>query len=211
MRRNQKNTPGRRYNPLRELVSDQSRRAELVRTRDRAEKLKAELPSIIEDQVGEHMQKLENKLLKDFQRMGQQALDESTTVISNQLNERIETLEQISSIQSRTIVSLRDSSKMAEQKVSSVVNSIEKTLSEAVPGFQLEPPAYPTPQIESRAEVIRADPRDMELKGKQVFCPNCTSTDVRRAYRKGLYEEFLRLLFLAPFRCRSCRHKFYRF
>src|SRR5215469_10142807 len=97
MRRNQKNTPGRRYNPLRDMVSEQHRRAELVRTRDRAEKLKSELPSIIEDQVDEHMQKLEDKLLKDFKRMGQQALDESTAVISNQLNDRIETLEQISS------------------------------------------------------------------------------------------------------------------
>src|SRR6185312_5334420 len=212
MRRNQKNAPGRRYNPLRDMVSAQSRRAELARTSQRAEKLKAELPSIIEGRVGEHIQKLENRLLKDFQRMGQQALDESTAVLNDQLNQRIETLEQISSIQSRTIGSLRDSSKMAEQKVSSVVSSIEKTLSEAVPGFQLDPPAYPAPQIESHTELIKADPRDIEeLRGKHAFCPNCTSTDVRRAYRKGLWEEFLRLFFIAPFRCRACRHKFYRF
>jgi hypothetical protein len=109
-------------------------------------------------------------------------------------------------------VNLRDSSRVAEQKVSSVVNSIEKTLSDAVPGFRLEASQYPQPQIESNTEVIKADPRDLEeLKGKHGFCPNCTSTNVRRAYRQGLWEEFLRLFFIAPFRCRACRHKFYRF
>ena len=212
MRRNQKNTPGRRLNPLRELVTDQKRLAEVTRTRERAEKLKANLPALIEDHVEEHIQKLEDKLLKDFQRMGQKALDESTAVLSDQLNERIETLEQISSIQSRTIVNLRDSSRSAEQKVSSVVDSIEKTLAQAVPGFRLEASQYAVPQIETHTEVIKADPRELEeIKGKYGFCPNCTSTNVRRAYRHGLWEEFLRLFFIAPFRCRACRHKFYRF
>jgi hypothetical protein len=212
MRRNQRNTPGRRLNPLREMLTDQKRTAEAARTRERAEQLKADLPSLIEDQVGEHIQKLENKLLHDFRQMGQRAIDESTAVLNDQLSERIETLEQISSIQSRTIVNLRDSSKAADQKVSSVVNNIEKTLADAVPGFRLEASQYAIPQIEPRTEVIKADPLDLEeLKGKHGFCPNCTSTNVRRAYRHGLWEEFLRLFFIAPFRCRACRHKFYRF
>jgi hypothetical protein len=212
MRRNQRGTPGRRLNPLREMVTDQKRAAELARTRERAEQLKADLPSLIEDQVGEHIQKLESKLLNDFKQMGQKAIEQSTNVLNEQLSERIETLEQISSIQSRTIVNLRDSSKIAEQKVSSVVNSIEKTLSDAVPGFRLEASQYATPQIESNTEVIKADPQELDgLKGKYGFCPNCTSTNVRRANRKGVWEEFLRLFFIAPFRCRACRHKFYRF
>jgi hypothetical protein len=212
MRRSQRNTPGRRLNPLREMVTDQKRAAEAVRTRERAERLKANLPALIEDQVGEHLQKLETKLLKDFKQMGQKALDESTAVLSEQLSDRIDTLEQISSIQSKTIVNLRDSSKAADQKVSSVVNSIERTLAEAVPGFRLEASQYAQPQIEAETEVIKADPRELEeLKGKYGFCPNCTSTNVRRAYRHGLWEEFLRLFFIAPFRCRACRHKFYRF
>jgi hypothetical protein len=212
MRRNQRTTPGRKSNPLREMVTDQERAAELARTRERAEKLKAQLPALIEDQVGEHLQKLETKLLRDFQKMGQKAIDESTAVLNEQLNERIETLEQISSIQSRTIVNLRDSSKAADRKVSSVVNNIEKTLSDAVPGFRLPAPQYAQPRIAEQTEVIKADPRDVEeLKGKYGFCPNCTSTKVRRANRTGLWEEFLRLFFIAPFRCRACRHKFYRF
>jgi hypothetical protein len=212
MRRNQRNTPARRSNPLREMVTDQKRAAEAARMRDRAEQLKANLPGLIEDQVGEHLQKLETKLLKDFKQMGQKAIDESTAVLNEQLSDRIETLEQISSIQSKTIVNLRDSSKSADQKVSAVVNTIEKTLSEAVPGFRLEAAQYPQPQIEAQTDVVRADLQEFEgLKGKYGFCPNCTSTNVRRAYRHGLWEEFLRLFFIAPFRCRACRHKFYRF
>jgi hypothetical protein len=212
MRRNQRNTPGRRINPLREMVTDQKRAAETARTRERAEKLKANLPTLIEDRVGEHLQKLETKLLKDFKQMGQKAIDESTAVLSEQLTDRIETLEQISSIQSKTLVNLRDSSKSADQKVSAVVNSIEKTLSEAVPGFRLEAAQFPQPQIAAAMEIINAGPQELEgLKGKYGFCPHCTSTKVRRAYRHGLFEEFLRLFFIAPFRCRACRHKFYRF
>jgi hypothetical protein len=213
MRRNQRNTPGRRPNPLREMVADQKRAAESARTRDRAELLKANLPALIEDQVGEQIQKLESKLLQDFKQMGQRAIEESTAVLNEQLSERIETLEQISSIQSRTIVNLRDSSKVAEQKVSSVVDSIEKTLAGAVPGFRLEASQYPARQIESRTEVIKADPRELgQFKGRiGVFCPNCTSSNIRRANRQGLFEEFLRLFFIAPFRCRACRRKFYRF
>ena len=61
-------------------------------------------------------------------------------------------------------------------------------------------------------EVVVADPMDLdEVVGKNGFCPSCTSTDVRRANRVGMFESFLRLFFIAPFRCRSCRHKFYRF
>jgi hypothetical protein len=213
MRRNQRNIPGRKLNPLRELMVDKQRSAEVARTRQRAERLESELPGLIEDQVGEHMQKLESKLLNDFRQMGQRAIEQSTAVLNEQLNDRIETLEQISSIQSRTITNLRDSSKIADQKVSSVVNSIEKTLSEAVPGFRLEASQFAAlPQIETPTELVKADPQDLEeLKGKYGFCPNCTSTKVRRAYRHGLWEEFLRLFFIAPFRCRACRHKFYRF
>ena len=213
MRRNQRNIPGRKLNPLRELMLDKQRFAEVARTRQRAEKLESELPGLIEDQVGEHMQKLESKLLNDFRKMGQMAIEQSTAVLNEQLNDRIETLEQISSIQSRTITNLRDSSKIADQKVSSVVNSIEKTLSEAVPGFRLEASQFAAlPQIEAATELVKADPQDLEeLKGKYGFCPNCTSKKVRRAYRHGIWEEFLRLFFIAPFRCRACRHKFYRF
>ena len=71
-------------------------------------------------------------------------------------------------------------------------------------------PAYQMP--ESSTDVVKADSQELaEAVGRNGFCPNCTSTNVRRANRSGLFEEFLRLFFVAPFRCRACRHKFYRF
>ena len=224
MNRNPRSPQGRRPNPLSDLVAEKKRSAEIARQRQRAEQLSADLPGIISDRVGEHIQKLETKLLKDFQQMGQKAIEESTNVLNETLNGRIETLEQISALQSKTIVNLRDSSKIAEEKVSTVVNSIEKTLSNAVPGFRLEPSAVSAPLISangaaasalasSGTELIKADSQEMEeiRLGKHGYCPKCTSTHVRRANRTGIWEEFLRLFFIAPFRCRACRHKFYRF
>jgi hypothetical protein len=226
MNRNHRSTEGRRPNPLSDLVAEKKRSAEIARARQQAEQLSADLPGIISERVGEHIQKLENKLLKDFQQMGQRAIEESTNVLNETLNDRIETLEQISALQSRTIVNLRDSSKIAEEKVSTVVNTIEKTLSDAVPGFRLEPSAFATPLIaptndisargalrQGSTEVIKSDSRDLEeiRLGRHGYCPKCTSTLVRRANRSGIWEEFLRLFFIAPFRCRACRHKFYRF
>jgi hypothetical protein len=222
MNRNPRSPQGRRPNPLSDLLAEKKRSAEIARQRQRAEQLTVDLPGIISDRVGEHIQKLETKLLKDFQQMGQKAIEESTNVLNETLNGRIETLEQISALQSKTIVNLRDSSKIAEEKVSTVVNSIERTLSNAVPGFHLEPSAFAAPLISANGsaampsvgtEVIKADPQEMEevRLGKLGYCPKCTSTHVRRANRSGIWEEFLRLFFIAPFRCRACRHKFYRF
>jgi uncharacterized coiled-coil protein SlyX len=213
--------PGRRPNPLRDLVAEKQRSAAIARERARAEQLKSDLPSIITEQVGEHMQKLENKLLRNFESLGQRAIEESTSVLNETLNGRIETLEKVSAIQTKTLVNLRDSSRIAEQKVSSVVDSIEKTLSGAVPGFKLEPSAFAAPLLASSplldgpipaGEMVKAESLEVvEPNGKYGFCPKCTSTRIRRANRAGILEEFLRLFFIAPFRCRSCRHKFYRF
>jgi hypothetical protein len=217
MRRNPRLPSGRRDNPLRQLVNEQQRAAEASRSLARVEELRTELPALIENQVGEHFQKLEDKLLKDFQEMGQRAIEESTAVISEQLNERIETLEEISALQHETITHLRDTSRIADKKVTAVVSSIEKTLSGVVPGFQLEPPASipssgPALLEESNTALVLSEPQELEeLNGKYGFCPKCTSTRIRRAYRHGVWENLLRLFFIAPFRCRACRHKFYRF
>ena len=176
------------------------------------------------------MDKLQNKLITDFRAMGKRAIEESTSVLNEQLSDRINALEAVSTQQTNTLGRLRDSSKVAEQRVSSAVNSIEKSLSAAVPGgFKLPPSSYTRPasafipqtvigyghpqfQLESRTEIIKADPREIEgMTDRYGFCPSCTSTDIRRSNRQGLFEQFLRLFFIAPFRCRACRHKFYKF
>ena len=213
------------------MFARQQRDTEITRERQRIQQLKSDLPSIIEDRVGQQIQKLETKLLTDFKEMGQKAIEHSTAVLSEQLGDRIDTLEKVSQLQTKTIRHLRDTSQVAERKVSAAVDQIEKTLAGSVPGgFELEPSAFvPLPGasgaaldspmgihpqflIPPPAAVTLAEPVDIsELVGKYGFCPNCTSTDVRRANRKGFFEEFLRLVFIAPFRCRACRHKFYRF
>jgi hypothetical protein len=192
----------------------------LVRERIRAEELSQQLPAIIESQVGAQIQKLEDKLVTEFKDLGQRAVEQSTTMLSDQLGSRIDTLEKVSEMQSRTLMDLRDSSKQAHDKVGQVVDSIESSLAEVVPGFKLSPmsqkpqlPSYAHPQfvIEEPKEAKR-EPSEVDKDLSSVgFCPNCTSTNIRRTIRKGLFEEFLRLFFVAPFRCKACRHKFYRF
>ena len=40
-------------------------------------------------------------------------------------------------------------------------------------------------------------------------CPKCGSTDVRRAKSEGTMSAILRIFGRWPFRCRSCRRRFY--
>ncbi|MCU1324764.1 MAG: hypothetical protein JWN34_134 [Bryobacterales bacterium] len=175
------------------------------------------------------MQILEDRLVSEFKELGKRAVDQSTNALSDQLNSRIETLEKVSAVQSKTLMNLRDSSKIAHDKVERVVGAIEHTLAQAVPGFQLEPmperhviesagsTSYLHPQFQleaprkaiERVESDDTEPADTGL-GRR-FCPACTSTNIRRTSRKGAFEQVLRLFFVAPFRCRACRHKFYKF
>ena len=43
-----------------------------------------------------------------------------------------------------------------------------------------------------------------------LYCPKCGSTDVRRSRSEGPVAFFNGLFGRLPFRCRSCRIKFYR-
>jgi hypothetical protein len=45
---------------------------------------------------------------------------------------------------------------------------------------------------------------------ESLFCPKCGSTDVRRSRGEGPLAFLLGLMGRMPFRCRSCRMKFYR-
>jgi chaperonin cofactor prefoldin len=195
-------------------LSERARSAELVRERERERSLRENLPSLIDEKVGEHIDKLETKLVDSFREMGQRVVEESTEALTAQLDGRISSLEQISALQTDTINLLRDSSRESEQKVSGVVSSIEQALGDAVPGFRLAPPSHLPPQLNAETEVrepVRIRERSVDDAKDGKFCPNCTSTSVRRATRHGVWEEVLRLFFLAPYRCRACRHKFYRF
>jgi hypothetical protein len=41
-------------------------------------------------------------------------------------------------------------------------------------------------------------------------CPKCGSSDVRRSSRDGLWSSILAIMGRWPYRCRSCRSRFYR-
>lgn len=213
--RRPRNSSARISNPLRDLLAERNLAAELARARQRERMLKEDLPSLIDERVGEHMEKLETKFVEGFREMGQRVVEQSTEALASSLDGRITQLEQISQLQTETIGHLRDSSKASEQRISGVVNSIEQALSDAVPGFRLAPPSHLPPQLtrpEDSRELVRSADRSVEAsRVPNTYCPKCTSTNVRRASRSGLWEEFLRLFFIAPFRCRACRHKFYRF
>jgi hypothetical protein len=307
--RRPRNLPAPRPNPLRDLVTQKNRAIDAARERRRVQDLKNDLPSIIQERVGEQIQKLESRLITEVQELGQRAIEESAAALTDQLSGRIETLEKVSAMQTQTLASLRDTSEAAERKVSAAVDQIEHSLAGIVPGFELEPstlPPLPPPQPDANPytggatagrtmpdsrsytggatagraipvnrprgvplrslagtvvalddtftlgdtmldkmppmpnkgrldfmavapaaaggmhpqflpeapsmEIVPAEALDLrEAVGKNGFCPNCTSVDVRRSVRKGMFDEFLRLFSIAPFRCRSCRHKFYRF
>ena len=58
------------------------------------------------------------------------------------------------------------------------------------------------------------DERDLELSEKppeRLMCPKCGSLDVRRAKSEGFVPGLLQMFGRWPFRCRSCRGRFFRY
>jgi hypothetical protein len=50
-----------------------------------------------------------------------------------------------------------------------------------------------------------------EIQPNRPPCPKCGSNDVRRSTGEGLVAILARMFGRWPFRCRSCRVKFYRY
>jgi transposase-like protein len=49
-----------------------------------------------------------------------------------------------------------------------------------------------------------------DLHERRMACPKCGSTDVRRSKNEGILAGVLRMFGRWPFRCRSCRTRFFR-
>ena len=62
------------------------------------------------------------------------------------------------------------------------------------------------------SEFIDAGPVEVtdDRSPTQFSCPKCGSSDVRRSQSEGALAAFLRMFGRWPFRCRSCRARFYR-
>jgi hypothetical protein len=193
-------------------MNERTRAAELARVRQRERDELGSLPALIDERVGEHIEKLETKLVDSFREMGQRVVEESTQALNSQLDSRITQLEQVATVQTETLNEMRDSSRVSEAKISGIVTTVERALGDAVPGFRLAPPSHLPRQLNApdNGELTKAE-RSYEESKDGHFCPHCTSKAVRRAKRSGFFEEILRWFFIAPYRCRACRHKFYRF
>jgi len=58
---------------------------------------------------------------------------------------------------------------------------------------------------------VHSEPEfDPEEEPERPACPKCGSLDIRRSRGNSLWAYFLALFGRSPFRCRSCRVKFYR-
>jgi hypothetical protein len=53
--------------------------------------------------------------------------------------------------------------------------------------------------------------QNQESEAAPLSCPKCGSHDVRRSKSEGLWATLLQVIGRWPFRCRSCRSRFYRF
>jgi hypothetical protein len=149
--------------------------------------------SLIEQQVGRQFAQFEIELLKNFQRVTEHIAQENARALADQMENRLRMLETISAGQSALLARL------------------------SVPGQLAGAPVDATAAPVAAAEDQTASDSDTDDPGRvnaveypSLHCPRCTSRHIRRASRANLLEQSMRIFGLAPFRCRSCRHKFYR-
>jgi hypothetical protein len=154
--------------------------------------------SLVEQQVGRQFAQFEIELLKNFQRVTEHIAQENARALADQLENRILMLESISARQAALLARLSAPGQLAGSPASSPesqsATSEDKTMPDSA-GVAFGP--------DERARLTA-------VEYPSLHCPRCTSRHIRRATRTNFLEQSMRLFGLAPFRCRSCRHKFYR-
>jgi hypothetical protein len=149
--------------------------------------------SLVEQQVGRHFEQFEIALLKNFQRVTEHIAQENARALADQLESRLQMLESISARQSAILARLSAPGQLAGAPMAATTREAED---QPEPAGGISGPDEP-----SRSNVVEYP---------SLHCPRCTSRHIRRASRTNFFEQCMRLLGMAPFRCRSCRHKFYR-
>ena len=48
------------------------------------------------------------------------------------------------------------------------------------------------------------------MLGNRKVCPKCGVADIRPSYYRDFLDKMMQFLFLVPYRCRICRHRFFR-
>lgn len=185
MRANQSGIPKGDSKPASTLISDAVQSAG---------SLPDDLAHLVEAQIDARMDSLGKTLLQRIFAHNRKVVEDAAAGANEQVNQRIEVLERNARAQLRALSNLQQSARTTAQKVDLAVTAIDRTLAPA------QTPAPPT-----NAE------RERQLRRGTFVCWKCTSTDIRRSAPEGFYDGLLRLFFLAPFRCKKCFYRFYRF
>ncbi len=177
------------YNPLQQDVVLRQTRVNLEAVPLSEAQQEFGIRSLIEQQVGRQFQQFEIELLRNFQRVTEHIAHENARALADQIENRLQTLESISARQAAILARL------------------------SAPGQLAGAPSLETSPAAATADAPDAAEQDRVtvVEYPSLHCPRCTSRHIRRASRANFFEECIRLLGLAPFRCRSCRHRFYRF
>ena len=151
--------------------------------------------SLVEQQIGRHFAQFEIELLKNFQRVTEHIAQENARALADQIEDRLQMLESISARQAALLARLSVPGQLAGVPVEpETVASEDKRM----------------PDFAGIASLPQEPDRGNAVEYPSLSCPRCTSRHIRRATRSNFLEQSMRLFGLAPFRCRSCRHKFYR-
>ena len=84
----------------------------------------------------------------------------------------------------------------------------EESLNQGVPDAS-PPDAAPGPPRRSRESVADAIASRLPHMRRILMCPECGSRDVRRSAGGHSFDALIGFLGLTPFRCRSCRVRFF--
>jgi uncharacterized protein with PIN domain len=66
-----------------------------------------------------------------------------------------------------------------------------------------------SPLMETAGESSNRPMHDARQAEERLKCPKCGSPDIRRSHSEGVVPAVLRMVGRWPFRCRSCRSRFY--
>lgn len=188
----------------------------------------SEWASAIGPEMGQIIQrKLEPRMNSIFERASRESIERSARVTADRLAERIES--RLSGMEQRFKESIQEFATLQRNSVATelaVLKAAERldtiwdnqdaegigawriTMRElaATVGWEKYEPR--TGREQFAAESGEEKSSHPPIAG--LICPKCEAEEVRRLARESFLEELLRVVFVAPYRCRSCGERFYR-
>jgi hypothetical protein len=200
------------YRPARTAIDDRESRLSERRTQRRPRPPEADLAALVQRQVDAQMEVLGRKLTEDIALRGQEVVNQTVTAVAKKLESRVEAVERDATQQLRELSKLQESTGVMANQIDAAANAVQRSLGAVAPPAAIAPP--PATSLWGPSLLPAApSPRSVERRSpnrKQYVCPHCKSADLRPSEREGLYEEFLRLFFIKPLRCRRCLRRYFR-